>query len=188
MSSSQLTYWECHHPNWLIFFRGVFPWQPPTRLDCPGEMTGVCSYFGCFMFEILRISNLLCKARTKRFGIVKFHCLHLTPDEHHHIISWWYIPWIFPNDILQVFANKPSADQSLLIMICPHQYVLINMSSSILPKLSPWYLFRWWQHDYTQTISMINSTICSISFWVLIFLMLYPMRMIYIYIFIYIYL
>ena len=22
-------YWECHHPNWLIFFRGVG--QPPTR-------------------------------------------------------------------------------------------------------------------------------------------------------------
>ena len=22
-------YWECHHPNWLIFFRGVA--QPPTR-------------------------------------------------------------------------------------------------------------------------------------------------------------
>ena len=23
-------YWECHHPNWLIFFRGVG--QPPTSL------------------------------------------------------------------------------------------------------------------------------------------------------------
>ena len=25
-------YWESHHPNWLIFFRGVA--QPPTRTSC----------------------------------------------------------------------------------------------------------------------------------------------------------
>ena len=36
--------WECHHPNWLIFFRRVD--QPPTRMD-PGSRSTMAGRSQC---------------------------------------------------------------------------------------------------------------------------------------------
>ena len=36
-------YWECHHPNWLIFFRGVGqPGQPPTSIFHSHKGVALC--------------------------------------------------------------------------------------------------------------------------------------------------
>jgi len=80
-----ILYWECHHPNWLIFFRGVG--QPPTSsiLHFSGLYPRDCCLHVVTLFSLFR-SDVGCL--NFPFSLINLPISSLMSGNS-YIVGWW---------------------------------------------------------------------------------------------------